>query len=97
MGHEVVGILKGSVFHEMDAITDDISNSCEPAIIPDVYVQAVDEKPIIVVEIGAGRQRPYYLKSKGPTEGVYVRVAGREEYSVSKDQFLPSGSRISIR
>lgn len=48
---DVVGIPKDDVFAEMDAITSAISDSCEPMVIPDVYLQTVEEKTIIVVEI----------------------------------------------
>ena len=54
--HEVTGIDKESIFREMDAITEAISDSCEPAIIPDIYLQTIDEKSVIVVEIAPGRQ-----------------------------------------
>ena len=54
----VVGIPKEKIFSEIDAITTAISDSCEPVIVPDVYLQTIDEKTIIVVEINAGRQRP---------------------------------------
>lgn len=33
-------------------------------------------KTVIVAEIAAGKQRPYYIKSEGVTSGVYIRVAG---------------------
>ncbi len=79
--HEVTGIDKENVFREMDAITESISDSCEPTIVPDVYLQTIDDKSIIVVEISAGRQRPYYLKNKGITEGVYIRVAGTTRHA----------------
>lgn len=55
---EVVGIPEDKVFQEMDAITNAISDSCEPTIIPDVYLQNINDKPVIVVEIRAGRQKP---------------------------------------
>lgn len=35
---DVVGIPEDKVFEEIDAITNAISDSCEPAIIPDVYL-----------------------------------------------------------
>lgn len=73
---KIVGIPKDIVFQEMDAITNAISDSCEPIIIPDVYPQTVDGKTVIVVAVSAGKQRPYYIKSDGPTEGVYMRVSG---------------------
>lgn len=37
----------------MDAITNAISDSCEPKIYPDVTLQSIDDKTIIVVEIFA--------------------------------------------
>ena len=36
----------------------------------------MENKTVIVVEISAGRQRPYYIKTLGKEGGVYVRVAG---------------------
>ena len=73
---EVVGFAKEDVFQKMDAIANAVSDSCEPAIIPDITLQTVDGKTIIVVEISEGRQRPYYIKALGKEDGVYVRVAG---------------------
>ncbi|OBR92944.1 divergent AAA domain protein [Clostridium ragsdalei P11] len=74
--HEVVGIDDDSIFKTMDSITNAISDSCEPVIIPDVTLQTIDGKTIIVVEISAGKQRPYYIKSLGMEKGIYVRTAG---------------------
>lgn len=73
---EVVGIPEEQVFQEIDAITNAISDSCEPTIIPDVYLQNMDGKTVIVAEISAGRQKPYYIKSDGLENGVYIRVSG---------------------
>lgn len=33
-------------------------------------------KPVIVAEIRAGRQKPYYIKADGLENGVYIRVSG---------------------
>ena len=60
---KIVGISKDVVFSEMDAITNAISDSCEPVIVPDVYLQTIDGKTIIVVEISGGKQKPYYIKA----------------------------------
>lgn len=73
---KIVGMDRDSVFQKMDAITNAISDSCEPRIIPDVTLRTVDDKTLIVVEISAGRQQPYFLKSLGIREGTYIRVAG---------------------
>lgn len=73
---KVVGIPKDIVFSEIDAITTAISDSCEPVVIPDVYLQSIDDKTIIIAEISAGKQRPYYIKSLGIKDGTYIRVSG---------------------
>ena len=72
--HQVTGIPKELVFSEMDAITAAISDSCKPTIIPDVYLQQIEDKAVIVVEISPGKQRPYYIKSLGIKDGTYIRV-----------------------
>ena len=85
---EVVGVDKDDVFKLMDAIANAISDSCEPAIIPDITLQTREEKTVIVTDISEGRQRPYYIKSQGRDNGVYVRVAGTtrlaDEYMVKE-------------
>ena len=48
---EVIGLDKEDVFRKMDAIANAVSDSCEPAIIPDITLQTVDGKTIIVVEV----------------------------------------------
>lgn len=73
---EVVGVEQTAVFSMIDKITNAISDSCEPLIIPDIAPQAVGDKTVIVVEISAGRQRPYYLKSLGMDKGTFIRTAG---------------------
>ena len=73
--NEVVGCDKEDIFKKMDTIANAVSDSCEPAIIPDITLQTIQGKTIIVVAISEGRQRPYYIKALGREGGVYVRVA----------------------
>lgn len=73
---KVVGMDTDTIFQTIDAITNAISDSCEPRILPDVTLQTVEDKTVIVVEITAGKMRPYYLKSKGIVDGAYIRVSG---------------------
>ena len=88
---EVIGFDKEDVFRKIDAIANAVSDSCEPAIIPDITLQTVDGKTIIVVEVSGGRQRPYYIKALGKEGGVYVRVAGTtrpaDEYMIKELMF----------
>lgn len=73
---EVVGMDMDSIFQTIDAITNAISDSCEPTILPDITLQTVEDKTVIVVEIFPGKMRPYYIKSKGMVSGTYVRSSG---------------------
>ena len=106
---EVVGFSKEDVFEKMDVIANAVSDSCEPAIIPDISLQTIDGKTVIVVEVSEGRQRPYYIKALGRDGGVYVRVAGTtrlaDEYMIKEllfegsnryyDQALCTGLNIT--
>ena len=73
---EVVGMDTDSIFQTIDAITNAISDNCEPTILPDITLQTVEDKTVIVVEIFPGKMRPYYIKSKGIVSGTYVRSSG---------------------
>ena len=77
----VTGFIKEEVFQKMDAITNAISDSCEPQITPNIAVQEIGGKAIIVVEILPGMQRPYYIKSQGILAGTYIRVAGTTRHA----------------
>jgi len=105
---EVVGIDKENVFKMMDSIANAVSDNCEPTIIPDITLQTIENKTVIVVEIFEGRQRPYYIKALGKDGGVYFRVGGTtrlaDEYMIKEllfegshrcfDQAICTGLRV---
>lgn len=45
--HQVVGVDNDSLFQTMDALTNAISDSCEPQIIPDIEPQTVMARPLL--------------------------------------------------
>ena len=73
---KVVGIEDDELFRMMDSISNAVSDACEPQIVPNIEPQTVDGKTVIVVDVMAGANRPYYLKSKGKDTGTFIRVAG---------------------
>ena len=83
---EVVGFDKEDVFKKMDAIANAVSDSCEPAIIPDITLQTVDGKTVIVVEVSEGRQRPYYLS---PAAARYAARLTRSPHQRTYPHTLP--------
>lgn len=95
--HEIVGVANEILFQLMDGIANAISDSCMPQIIPDIEPQTVDGKTVIVVSVEAGKNRPYYLKSKGKENGTYIRVAGtsRQAFPEKIKELEMEGARIS--
>ena len=74
--HKVVGVDDDTIFQTMDSITNAIADACTPAILPDVSIQTIEGKNLIVVDVPMGRNRPYYIKSQGMVNGTYIRVSG---------------------
>ena len=95
--HQVVGVENDILFELMDGIANAVSDSCVPQIIPDIEPQTVDGKTVIVVTVEAGKNRPYYLKSKGKDNGTYIRVAGtsRQAFPEKIKELEMEGARIS--
>ena len=95
--HQVVGVENDILFELMDGIANAVSDSCVPQIIPDIEPQTVNGKTVIVVSVEAGKNRPYYLKSKGKDNGTYIRVAGtsRQAFPEKIKELEMEGARIS--
>ena len=95
--HQVIGVENDILFQTMDAIATAVSDSCMPQIIPDIEPQTVEGKIVIIVSVEAGKNRPYYLKSKGKENGTYIRVAGtsRQAFPEKIKELEMEGARIS--
>ena len=93
---DVAGMDTENIYKTIDSLTNTISDSCEPTIRPDIALQTVKDKTVIVVEILPGSQRPYYIKSLGMINGTYVRVSGttrHAEESTLKELILEGQNR----
>ena len=95
--HHVVGVENDELFQLMDRIANSVSDCCEPQIIPEIEPQTLDGKSVIIVSVEAGKNRPYYLKSKGKENGTYIRVAGtsRQAFPEKIKELEMEGARIS--
>lgn len=74
--NEVIGIGEKNPFKLADDISNMIFDSCTPIIDPEITVQTLEEKTVLVVEVFPGRVRPYYIKSFGKERGTYIRING---------------------
>ena len=95
--HQIVGVENDVLFQLMDGIANAVSDSCVPQIIPDIEPQTVDGKTVVVVSVEVGKNRPYYLKSKGKDNGTYIRVAGTSRLAFPEKikELEMEGARIS--
>lgn len=72
---EIIGINEDrDIFKIMDDLNTIIYDSCYPNINTSIYTENINEKTIVVVEVFPGNLKPYYLKSLGKENGVYIRV-----------------------
>ena len=94
---EVTGVDMDSVLKIMDRITNAVSDSCTPQIVPDITFQTIEGKTIVVVYVAPGANRPYYMKSRGKEGGTYIRVAGtsRQADADKIKELELEGARIS--
>ncbi|MFI3213031.1 MAG: ATP-binding protein [Eubacteriales bacterium] len=72
----VKGIPDEIAFQIVDAVTNAILDSCTPQIIPNVTLQNIEGKVVVIATIYPGIQRPYYITSQGKEKGTYIRTSG---------------------
>jgi predicted HTH transcriptional regulator len=72
---QIIGIPDDQLFKNEERITNCIFDLCAPSILPEIYIQSVEEKSLLVVEIYPGAQKPYGIKRPGRPNEVYIRVS----------------------
>lgn len=72
----VYGIGKQSPFKLSDSISNMISAACTPQIEPDISIQTIEDKTVLVIDVVLGKFRPYYLANKDKETTSYIRING---------------------
>lgn len=72
---ELVGI-KDDIHQTIDKLTNIISDSVTPQIIPNIYVEKIEGVEVIVLEVFHGSNTPYYITSLGKEKGTFIRTVG---------------------
>ena len=72
----VYGIGEQSPFKLSDSISNMISDACTPQIEPDILIQTIEDKTVLVIDVAPGKFRPYYLANKGKETTSYIRING---------------------
>ena len=94
----IIGIPEDEIFKLEEKAANHIFDQCSPSIIPEIYLQNVEGKNLLVIEIYPGYQKPYFLKNKGKHKGTYIRVGSAnrlasEETLISLER---AGRKISF-
>lgn len=71
---EIVGIDDDTMFELMEYLPKSIYEACNPPILAQVYGQKICDKNILIIEVSPGSMKPYYVKSEGLNDGVYIRI-----------------------
>src|SRR6056297_2660713 len=72
---EIIGLEPDvNIFELKDKVASIIYETCYPTVLPDIYTTTIDDQLLLIIEVYRGNLLPYYLKNKGKSEGVYIRV-----------------------
>jgi ATP-dependent DNA helicase RecG len=72
---EIIGLEHDvNIFELKDKVASIIYETCYPTVLPDIYTTTIDDHLLLIIEVYRGNLLPYYLKNKGKSEGVYIRV-----------------------
>jgi len=74
---KIVGLNEKKVGSLMERLSQIIHDSIHPTLMPDIHLERINQLPIIVIDIAPGIHRPYYKKSLGNMNGVYIRIGPR--------------------
>ena len=70
----VIGLTDREMEKALEILASAIYEAVTPAVVPEVFNLAIDEKHLIIVDVARGSSPPYFIKRLGSTKGVFVRV-----------------------
>lgn len=68
----VVGISEDKAQWLLETLAKSVYESCSPPILPQIYLQRFEEGIVVVINVSPGNQKPYFLNSLGPNDGVFI-------------------------
>lgn len=80
----IVGISDEEIENSLELLDRAIYEATSPPILPLVYTRIIEGKTILYIEVSKGMNKPYYRRSEGLQQGVYMRV-GRHTLRADAD------------
>ena len=70
----VIGVSEETVLAAQQTVGHAIVQGLTPLVVPRIYTQHVQERLVLIIEVGPGSQCPYRLRGKSLEEGVFLRL-----------------------
>lgn len=96
IGRDDAGDLLGieDVFKAEEKLASAIADSIYPALMPEIEVMSIQGKSLLVICV-AHWWGPFYLKSKGPREGTFVRLGSTNR--IASEEMLEEFKRYRMK
>lgn len=80
----IKGLEKDEIEKALEYLDKSIYEATNPNIIPLVYAQTIGNKTILIIEVSAGMNKPYHIRSEPIDRGTYIRL-GRSTVLATPD------------
>lgn len=80
----VIGLDQDKALELMEWVEKAVFEASSPPIIPNVLIQRLADKLVLVIKVSAGMNKPYYRTVEGLEKGTYVRI-GRSTVRATSD------------
>jgi ATP-dependent DNA helicase RecG len=71
---DICGVEESNIDDVIQSLQQLIFRSCTPTIIPSIYTQRIYNKLILIVEVSAGMNKPYFISALGINDGTFIRA-----------------------
>lgn len=81
---EMEGVAESDAHAAMEWLGKCFYEACLPPVLPLVYQQRINDRVLLIIDVAAGTNKPYYQKSLGLENGTFVRL-GRSTVRANAD------------
>ncbi|MBF0366949.1 MAG: putative DNA binding domain-containing protein [Oligoflexia bacterium] len=71
---KITGLNPKNIQERLEYLHKMIYEEITPTVVPQIYIQKIAEKYLLIIEVVRGVKKPYFITSKGMKEGTFIRV-----------------------
>lgn len=80
----IKGLESDEIEKALEYLDKSIFSETNPNIVPLVYAQTIGKKTVLIIEVSAGMNKPYHIRSETIDQGTYIRL-GRSTVRATPD------------